>query len=266
MPLKEAKYKYDQTILKVLGTGNNKKIKLVCMRVLRTAGVEDDSDKERPRGVNDEKLEQSISRTKRLIFEYAFCNPWDWFFTGTLDATKYDRTDLKKFHKDLTQWIRDYNKKHGTHIKFLFVPELHQDGKSWHIHGFLYGLPVEHLNQFFIGDKMGKTLADKVKKGDIVYNWPAYAKKFGFCDLEAIKNVEAASKYITKYINKSLETSVTELNARKYYNSRGLKVAEEIKRGTMSANIVPDWENEYCWVKSYDYTDELLEQLEQSIF
>ena len=277
MPLREPKYKFNQTILKVFGV-EQKKIKVITMRALRTKGLvedkkfslDDDKDKKfsekEKETVNTEKMEESISRTKSKIFEIAFCNPWDWFFTGTLDPAKYDRTDLDDYHKKLTQWIRNYNRKHNIKIKFLFVPELHSDGKSWHIHGFLYGLPVEHLKQFQIGDIMGKGLAYKVKKGDTVYNWLPYANKFGFCDLEPIRNHEAVSKYITKYISKNLASSVQELNAHLYYASRGLNRAETVKKGTMLIDIgEPTYENDYCRVTWLDYSDELLEQLKDSI-
>ena len=266
MPLKERKYKYNQTILKVLGYGENKIIKLVTMNVLRTKGVEDDTEQRCERGaVNEEKLQENICRTKNTIFELAFCNPWDWFFTATLNKDKQDRTDLNLFHKQLTQWIRNYNKKYNTSIKFLLIPELHSDGLSWHMHGFLYGLPLEHLKRFEIGDTMGKALADKVIKGDIVYNWLAYAERFGFCDLEPIRNHEAVSKYITKYINKNLATSVTELNAHQYYHSRGLKVAEIIKKGTMLADIEPNFSNEYCSITSLVYSDIMIDYLKDNI-
>lgn len=265
MPLRDLKYKPDQTILKVYGYGDNKKIKVVRMNWLRTAGVEDDQEYRAPKGsVNDSKLEKNIQRAKNNIFEYAFCNPWDWFFTGTLDPKKYDRTNLDKFHKDLTQWLRDYSKQHNVQIKFLLVPEQHSDGISWHIHGFLRGLPKEDLKQFVVGDVMGKGLAEKVKKGDVVYNWLPYAKKFGFCDLEPIRNAEAVSKYMTKYINKNLASSVKDLNAHLYYHSRGLKKAEVIKKGAMAATITPTYENEYCSVAWLDYSEELLQGLSSS--
>lgn len=90
--------------------------------------------------------------------------PLGLVFTGTLDPQKYDRTNLDKFHKDLTQWLRDYGKQHKVKIKFLLVPEQHSDGISWHIHGFLHGLPEEHLKQFVVGDVMGKGLAEKSKE------------------------------------------------------------------------------------------------------
>lgn len=269
MPLREQKYKFDQTILKVYGTEDNRKIKLIHMGVLRTAGVEDEGEMSNQlRGfLNEEKLRESICRAKNRIFELAYCNPWDWFFTATLNPNKHDRTDLNLFHRQLTQWIRNYNRLNGCSIKFLMIPERHLDGVSWHMHGFLYGLPASHLERFQIGQKMGKALADKVKNGDVVYNWPAYADKFGFCDLEPIRNSEAAAKYVTKYINKNLAASVTELNAHQYYHSRGLKVAEIIKKGTMSvADIVPiAYANEYCSVSWLDYSDELLEELADSI-
>lgn len=261
--LKDTKYKYDQYVLKVFGYGENKRIKLIHMNVLRNDGVEDENDKGKVRGVNSEKLEESICRTRSKIFELAFCNPWSWFFTGTLDPKKYDRTDLKKFHSDLTNWLRQYNRYHGTQIKFLLIPELHSDGKSWHMHGFFYDLPQEHLTRFQIGDRMGKALAEKVKNGDEVYNWSAYQKKFGFCDLEPIRNAEAVSKYITKYISKNLATSVTELNAHMYYHSRGLQFAQTIKKGSMSTaiDIEPSYSNDYCTVYWLPYSEELLNDL-----
>lgn len=265
MPLRDLKYKPDQTILKVYGYGENKKIKVIRMNLLRTAGVEDDEEYRAPKGsVHDSKLEKNIQRAKNIIFEYAFCNPWDWFFTGTLDPKKYDRTNLDKFHKDLTQWFRNYGKQHNVSIKFLLVPEPHSDGISWHIHGFLRGLPKEDLKQFVVGDVMGKGLAEKVKKGDVVYNWLPYAKKFGFCDLEPIRNPEAVSKYMTKYISKNLASSVKDLNAHLYYHSRGLNKAETIKKGVMASPITPTYENEYCSVAWLDYSEELLQELSSS--
>ncbi len=267
MPLKDVKYKRDQTILKVYGYGDNKKIKVVRLNWLRTAGIEDDDECRIPKcSVNDSKLDDNIRRAKNAIFEYAFCNPWDWFFTGTLDPQKYDRTNLDKFHKDLTKWFSNYGRIYNVSIKFLLVPEKHSDGISWHIHGFLRGLPKEHLKQFVVGDVMGKGLAEKVKKGDVVYNWLPYAKKFGFCDLEPIRNAEAVSKYMTKYINKNLASSVKDLNAHLYYHSRGLNKAEVIKKGVMALPITPTYENEYCSVAWLDYSQELLQELSSSFF
>ena len=252
------------SVLKLYGYGNNRKIKVVTLGALNVLPNTIAKKYSKKGTVNDEKLAENVSRAKNKIFEYAFCNPWDWFFTGTLNPQKYDRTDLEKYHKTFTQWIRNYNKKYGLKIKFLFIPELHRDGKSWHMHGFLYGLPVDHLERFRLGATMGKGVADKVMRGDVVYNWVAYAEKFGFCSLEYIGNHEAVSKYITKYINKSLANSVTELNAHMYYVSRGLNRAETVKQGTMLVNIDYTYKNEYCKIAWLDYSEELLKKLENA--
>lgn len=263
--LKDTKYKYNQTILKRFSNGSETKYKLVTCTCLRTAGVEDENDKGKRCTVNDEKTDESISRTRARIFELAYCNTWEWFFTATLDPKKYDRSNLDKWHKDLTQWIRDYNKAHCTYIKYLLIPELHADGQSWHMHGLLQGLPQSELRQFCVGDTMGKTLANKVLRGDVVYNWLPYFKKFGFCDIEPIRSHEAVSKYITKYISKSLENSVTKLNAHMYYCSRGLNRAETIKKGTMLADIAPTYESDYCKITWFDDNPLILDEVINSI-
>jgi hypothetical protein len=235
------------------------------MNVLRTSGIEDDSFVYTEKGsVNDEKLHESLVRTKAKIFELAFCNPWQWFFTGTLNPS-YDRENLVEYRKQLSQWIRNYKKKHDLpDLKYLLIPEKHLDGKSWHMHGFIMGLPVEHLNQFKVGDRMGKALAEKVKKGDTVYNWLSYADKFGWTSLEPIRTHEGVSKYVTKYINKDLEKSVTEINAHKYYASQGLRKAETIKKGLLSLEIEPTYEGDYCSIAWLEYSDEIFDEIKNA--
>ena len=248
------KYLYNTVFIRQYdsGDGSSKKLKISKMKVVRNSGLEFDRKQSPPGTVNDSKVDENIARARSKIFELGYCNPWQWFFTGTLDGKKYDRTNLEKFHKDLTQWIRNYNKKHGIKIDFLLIPELHKDGKSWHIHGLLNGLPADHLHRFQIGDKMGKALADKVRRGDVVYSWSSYADKFGFCDLEGVKNHEAVCKYITKYCTEELGRCVTEVGAHLYYRSRGLNESRLIKKGTAHAWSAPlyndGFSNDYCEV------------------
>jgi hypothetical protein len=273
VPLIEPKYKYGQTLVKVYDDGqNNKKIRVITMNVLRTSGVEDDFPVVERGSVNTEKLTESLVRTKSKVFELSFCNPWEWFFTGTLSPA-YDRENLAQFKKELTQWIRNYNRLKSVSIKYLLIPEKHKDGKTWHMHGFFMGLPVEHLRQFVIGDRMGKKIADKVKKGETVYNWLSYANKFGWVCLEPIRSHEGVTKYMTKYINKDLEKSVTALNANKYYRSLHLRQSETVKKGVLTVDVlklckdpVEDfYKGDYCTVAWLEYSDELLEHLKNSI-
>lgn len=233
MPIKEPLYKQDVAILKDY---NGIKRKITLHRVLRTKGLEVKYKYSNKATINDEKLINNISRAKAKIFEYAYCNDWDYFATLTIDEKKYDRTNLKGYYKAFSQFLRDYSKKHNIKIKYLFIPELHADGQSWHMHGFIMGLPINHLesNQFGYLD------------------WNAYKNKFGYISLDNIKNRAKCASYITKYISKNLSDCVTELNAKLYYSSKGLKTAEIVKKGSIRACIEPDFENEYVKVQWYD--------------
>ena len=269
MPIAEPLYKYNQWVLTVYGCGNHKKLKLTRMNVLRTAGLDvpDDGD---PGGyVHDGKLDESIRRSKAMIYELAFCNPWEHFFTGTIDPVKYDRTELKAFYKKLGQYVCNLNKQ-GCSIKYLLIPELHSDGKSWHLHGLLHDMPFEALEPFEIGDRMGRGIAAKVSRGEAVFNWPAYAERFGFCDLEPIRDADAVSKYVTKYITKDMSRCVTEVGAHTYYCSKGLNRAKTIKRGSMdiavpTEQVTNSYTNDYCDVYWLAYSDELLQELSAHI-
>lgn len=237
------------------------------MKCLRTSGIEEEEEKQlTEKGtVNSEKLCQSISRAKRKIFELSLCNPWELFCTLTLNSDKYERTELNSFREDFAQWIRNLNKKYNCKIKYLLIPELHKDNVSWHMHGLLHNLPSTLYNRFQIGDKIGKQITDKVLRGETVYNWEGYLNKFGFCALEPLKNHEAASKYITKYITKDLLKSVTELNSHMYFSSQNLKTATIVKKGTLFTDICYDFENEYCSIKTFPYSENLYETLCNSI-
>lgn len=246
MPIREPKYKPNQAILKhFAGT----KYRITVHAWLRTSGIEEDEEFRHHKGeVNEEKLESNLNHTKGRIFELAFCNPWEYFTTFTIDKTKFDRYNLQAYHDSFIRWLREYNRYHGTSIKFLTIPEKHKDG-AWHEHGFIYGIPADHLRAFTLKDHLPKYIREKLKQGQKVFEWPAYRLKFGFCDFEEIKNQEAVSRYVTKYISKNLARSVTKLNAHLYYCSQGLQRAETIKKGTMAGTMEPDYGNEYVTVK-----------------
>lgn len=237
MALKERKYLYDVAVLKTYGNRS----KITLHKVLRNKGVEDTSERKIfVRGsVNDDKMLESIIRAKSKIFEYAICNDWDYFITLTIDGKKYDRTNLKDYYKTFAQWLRDYQKKYKITIKYLLVPELHSDNKSWHMHGLIYGLPYEHLQENSNG----------------YLDWLPYQKKFGYCSIDFIKDKNRVASYITKYVSKGMteQKGVTELNQKLYYCSKGLKTAVEIKRGRLICEMNdPNFENEFVKLKWFD--------------
>lgn len=205
---------------------------------------------------NPDKLANNICRAKSTIYELALCNDWDYFCTFTIDKTKYDRYDLSKFHKDFVQKIRNLNKKYKCKINYLLVPEKHKDG-AWHMHGFLSCLPGQELRAFGREEHLPLYILDKIIKGHNIYTWTTYQEKFGFCDLEPIKNIYKASAYITKYVSKTLAENITELGAHTYYASKGLNRAEVIMTGYLDnpsdgSGLNYEFENEYVKVHWMD--------------
>lgn len=231
--LKQRAYDYNVCVLKKY---NENKYKLTRHSVLRNKGVEMDNQLKSERcSVNDNKLRESLVRARSRIYEYGICNDWDFFVTLTIDKNKFDRYDLKNYYSKFSQFLRNYNKRHNLNIKYLFIPEKHKDG-AWHMHGFLHGLPINHLEVNHHG----------------YYDWIPYSSKFGYISLDMIRDKDKASSYITKYISKNLVDCVTELNSKMYYCSNGLKKAEVIKKGSISANIEPSFSNEYVEIKYFD--------------
>lgn len=238
------KFEYDITTVRSF----NGRLKLVRHNALRTKGIEDVDQHTRKGSVSDVKSDNNISRAKNRVFELALCNPWNIFLTFTLDPKKYNRNDLGKFRKDLSQFVRDYNKKYGLAIKYLLIPEEHKKG-GWHMHGFLMGLPDEHLRLFTLSEKLPKYIREKLKSGQAVYEWEPYRKKFGFCDLEVVKDQFAVSAYVTKYITKDLDRTVKESGAHLYYCSQGLSRSVVIFRGKANDGLVYDYESDYNSIK-----------------
>lgn len=184
-------------------------------------------------GVNTEKLENNIIRAKSKVFEYSICNEFKYFVTLTIDPKKYDRDNLKLYYQDFRKMLIKYNRKYNTKVEYIFIPEKHEDGK-WHMHGLIKDLLEDHLTVNEHG----------------YLDWKEYRDNFGWISIAPIRNQEACSKYITKYVNKSLATSIKEINAHMYYVSQGLNVAQEIKKGLLSDNnITFNYENEFVKIK-----------------
>lgn len=228
-------YDYNVAFLKEYREGVYKVQRLKCVR---KQGVSN-SNYSAKNSVNENKLDCNLRRAKNTIKELVMCNDWEYFATLTLDKTKYNRYDLKKYIKDLSQYIRDLRKR-GNDIKYLLIPERHKDG-AWHIHGFFSGLNQEELKEFSLSEKLPSYIKNSIKQGKKIWNWVGYSLKFGFNELEEIRDIDKVSSYVTKYITKDLSDTVNELGAKTYYCSRGLKRAKTIKRGYTAENYIPSY-------------------------
>jgi len=201
---------------------------------------------------NIEKLNNSISRTKSKIFELAMCNDWEYFITLTINSELHDRNDLKNYKKKLSKWLNNYNNYNRISMQYLLIFENHHvKNDAYHAHGFLRGLPHEHLNEFTLKDKLPMKMIIKLKQGQKIYNWEKYAKAFGYVSLEPIICAEAISKYVTStYLSKDIFKTKIDLNDHFYISSQGLQRAEIIYRNTMTREFKPDFENEYIKIKT----------------
>lgn len=166
---------------------------------------------------NDTKLDNNFSRARNMVLQYALCNPWDYFFTGTIDRVKFDRFNLDTYQSRLSQFIRDKRKKYQSQIQVLLVPEQHKDG-AWHMHGLISGLPVDVISSF------ASPAPQRLIDGGFL-NWPDYMNTFGFCSLAPIRDPIATAYYITKYISKDLSRREGDIGKHLYFHSRPLKKA-----------------------------------------
>lgn len=197
----------------------------------------------------------NIARARTRIFEYSMVNEFDYFVTLTLNKNKQDRYDLREYIKNLGQFIRDYRKKYKVDIQYLLIPEKHIDG-AWHMHGLLKNIEYSHLERFTLDMDIPDKLKKMIKNGRTIYNFPLYQNKFGWVTLEKVKNQEACSKYMTKYISKSLNSSrgVTEKEQKLYYVSRGLKLPELVQKGSLNSRQVQT----LPWTYQNEYINELI--------
>lgn len=159
------------------------------------------------------RMRQSISRARSMVEEYGLCNKFTYFATFTISPEKLDRTDLEEFRKRLTQLIRHVRYRKKAEIKFLLVPELHRDGKSWHMHGLL-DIPEQLLTEYQYDVKLPNKIKERLKSGKRVFCWKAAEINYGWNTLEPIENQEKATRYILKYLAKD-----------------GLSTAEKLEKG-----------------------------------
>lgn len=191
-------------------------------KVVAFKGVRD-SEFVKPRSEDqhyDSKLNEAFCRAKSMVLQYALCNHWDYFFTGTLDEKKFNRYELDSFQQRLSQFIRDKRKAYGTQLSFLLVPEQHKDG-AWHMHGLIAGIPDSRLRRF-------RPPEPRKLVNSFYLNWPDYMQKFGFCSLGPIKHPVATAFYITKYVSKELSQRGGDLGKHLYFHSRPLAKAVHV--------------------------------------
>lgn len=161
------------------------------------------------------KSSSSLSRTRSIVREYCRCNSWEYFCTFTINPEKFDRFDLSGFYKSFSKYINNLNSRRKDNEKLLYmlVPEQHDNG-AWHFHGLMTGIPDDQL---------------QVNENGYL-DWPKLRNKFGFCSLSPVKDHEAVTKYIQKYVTKSMLLTQVPKNYRFVLASTGLKKGIKIRK------------------------------------
>lgn len=193
-----------------------------------------------PDDVPVERAPEHISRARSRLRELALCNDWDFFVTLTLNPDKNDRSSLSSFKQKFNQLLKDYAKKYGVRPSYVFVPEQHKDGISWHMHGLMSGLSPQSLQ--------------KNEHGYL--DIPYFRQRLGFLSLSKVRNHQKVASYITKYITKSLSATSFEAGEHMFIASNGLKGKELIFSGELE--FPWQWCNDYVAIYEGNNLEEIL--------
>ena len=168
-------------------------------------------------------------------------------------AERRDRENLKDYRKALAMLVRNLNRERSEKIKYLLIPERHKKG-GWHLHGLFQGLTESDLVAFKVSDRIPEKMKKAIKNGEKLFNFPRYAKKFGFCSISEIKNNTAAAVYITKYITKDIAAFKRQNGEHLFFASQGLKGREVAAKNCGEPAPFDEWdfENEFVKVKTVD--------------
>lgn len=176
--------------------------------------AEKEKQERRERGSTEENKERAARRAKAKVFELGICNPdMNIFATLTVAPETGMRTDYKALVKKLKDWLGNRVQRNG--LKYIIVPEFHQDG-AIHFHG-LFNDKLQLVDSGTVlcpgcGKPIKKATAKKKNIPEdvqqTVYNIADY--KLGFTtamiSTDRINGSQAAAAgYVTKYITKDMD-------------------------------------------------------------
>ena len=170
------------------------------------------------------RMDESFSRSRRLITEYILCNRFDLFCTFTFSkATVHDRKDYKAIKSKLCKFFNNFKNRVDPTFKYLVVPELHKDG-SVHFHGVITA-PVGLCTPLQIPKRDNNGVVHMVPNTPGYMDWPPYSGRFGFFSCSWIRNYTGCALYVSKYMTKDL-AQWFERNDQIVMHSKGLNKPE----------------------------------------
>ena len=163
------------------------------------------------------KRYNNLYSTKQNLIDLAYHNaletPWQYFITLEFNANEIDYKNYEKVSELLSKFL-DNLKHQNKDMRYIMVPEFHPTTGGVHFHGLLSNVPNLKLKEA-INPNNNKIIR---KNGSVIYNLINY--KLGYSTISEIKNQEAVSVYMAKYMTKQL----IDLNYKKrYWSSKNLK-------------------------------------------
>lgn len=167
---------------------------------------------------NTERTEQeekhcnsvSASATKNRIYNISRSNEWEWFITTTFGRKNVDASNYDVVIKKLQTFLEHLRERKCPDLKYLIVPELHDDKINFHFHGLLANCGKMRFE--FSGHYT------KGRNAQPIFNLPDWS--YGFTTATRIQDSARASSYICKYITKDCARKLKEKN--KYYCSHNV--------------------------------------------
>lgn len=98
------------------------------------------SDVVRDSTMSPADVRRSVRRALNSINDKCRSGAWSWFVTFTFASDVVDRSDYKACVKLLRSWLTSYRqfyRRRGISVSYVFVPEFHDDGINIHFHGLL---------------------------------------------------------------------------------------------------------------------------------
>lgn len=158
-------------------------------------------------------LTVSVNRSKNNLFRIARSNNWDMFATFTFDRTVTDSSDYNLVSKRMTNFLNSIKRSKCPDLKYLVVPELHNDKEHYHFHALLSNCAGLNLKDSGKYDTLGSK----------IYNLKDWS--WGFSTVVYIQDQARVKNYIGKYITKDLMNKLK--YKKRYYCSQNCSVTPE---------------------------------------
>ena len=159
--------------------------------------------------------QRNLRKMKESVYDIAYENtcivPWQYFVTITFDDNKVNALDYDKAKEKLKNWL-DTMRRKSSDMRYIIIAELHKSGRI-HFHGLF-----ANVNWDLIPAINPHTNKKIYKNGSQIFNIKDF--NLGFTTVSEIKNIDAVTYYITKYITKEL---LDIKNKKHYWASRNLK-------------------------------------------